>query len=124
MPEFVGTAVYLHEFINKQNQQLPALVINCNILARVKKNSDSLFILENSLLHTPSAYSSLVKESIQIVEEFFGNTNLKFGIGNFKGQSDHLLCVDSCIKIPSIQFTEQPDPYNHSSGDTFFLKCT
>lgn len=117
MPEFVGSAYYLFEII-KYKKLLPIYVINLDMLASNQTKFQSSTIIEKAPIYLPNCldpvFTEAIKSSISI---FKRNYTWRWNISNFKGMSDHLLFADPFINVPTIQISEQPDPYNHTNGD-------
>lgn len=124
VPEMTGTNAYLHT-LGEGRRKLIAGVNLDMVGARQGSTAGPVIIFR-----TPEACASLISDLACLVSEqaggdfpaVFSATETvgmhQFAVRRFCGGSDHQIFCDPLIGIPFVSFTQWPDLYYHTSGDT------
>lgn len=123
VPEFFGTICYLHAHPEFAHRTLSG--INCDMIAEdtqlcggvinLFRTPDSLPSFINDLLeyHLESA-----AEEPRLISPEGSRNPFHFRVKGFDWRSDHMMLVDSTIRVPCPMLNHWPDHYYHSNEDS------
>ena len=123
MPEFVGTAAYLHRVVG--DGKLPVASIDLDMVGEDQRQCGGPLIVERSPDHHPHFLNAVVEHALDALPDrtrsYSGAVAVRtwtWQATPFVGASDHALFADRGIGVPAVQLGHWPDRFNHSSADT------
>ena len=123
-PEFVGTAAYLHDFVQVGRRARPVAVVDLDMIGEDQARCGGPLIVELPPEHLPSIAGALADHCLARLppdaRSYSGAIPLRRWnavVTPFAGGSDHGVHADRSVAIPSILIGHCPDRFNHTSAD-------
>ncbi len=124
-PEFVGTAAYLHDFVQAGRRARPIAAINLDMIGEDQARCGGPLVVELPPEHLPSIAGALAEHCLSRLApdawSYSGAIPLHRWhavLTPFAGGSDHAVHADRAIAVPAILIGHHPDRFNHTSADT------
>ncbi len=124
-PEFVGTAAFLHDFVQTGRRQRPIAAVNLDMVGEDQSRCGGPLTVELPPDHMASPLGA-ISEHMLMALPHVGRTysgslparNWNAIATPFAGASDHAIFADRSVAIPAIMIGHWPDRFNHTSFDT------
>ncbi|MFX1564033.1 MAG: DUF4910 domain-containing protein [Promethearchaeota archaeon] len=123
VPEFFGTICYLHAHPEFSHRTLSG--INCDMVGEDTRLCGGVINLYRTPDSLPSFINDLFEyylestaEETRLISPEGSRNSFDFKVGGFDWRSDHMMIVDSTIRVPCPMLNHWPDHYYHSSEDT------